>query len=116
MDKGEAKSILLGVILFLAAIATHVFAGIGYYLLYGVPAVVVTALMPGIGWIGFFVLWLNKWDAMSEYWVFWAFVGSFACVILCLCLLGMQWIMEASRQEAIEEVEQNMGLEPSTAG
>jgi hypothetical protein len=28
----------------------------------------------------------------------------------------MQWIMEASRQEAIEEVEQNMGLEPSTAG
>lgn len=116
MDKGEAKNILLGVILFLAAIATHVFAGIGYYLLYGVPAVVVGSLMPGIGWIGFFVLWLNRWDTMSAYWVFWAFVGSFACVILCLCLLGLQWIMEVSRQEAIEEVEQNMGLEPSTAG
>ncbi|MHC4198101.1 MAG: hypothetical protein ACYSRP_09400 [Planctomycetota bacterium] len=116
MDKGDAKTILLGVFLFLAAIATHVFAGIGYYLLYGVPAVVVASFMPGIGWIGFLALWLNRWDTMSAYWVFWAFVGSLSCVVVCLCLLGMQGIMEASRQEAIEEVGQDMGLESSTAG
>ncbi|MHC4358534.1 MAG: hypothetical protein ACYSTQ_07030 [Planctomycetota bacterium] len=53
---------------------------------------------------------------MSAYWVFWAFVGSLSCVVVCLCLLGMQGIMEASRQEAIEEVGQDMGLESSTAG
>ena len=116
MDKAEIRNALLGVLLLMAAIATHVLSGIGYYMLYGVPAVVVASLMPGIGWIGFLALWLNRWDTMSSYWVFWSFVGCFACVILCLCVFAMQGIMAVSRQEALEELEQDMALEPSTAG
>ncbi len=94
MNTGDAKGIALGVFLFMAAIATHVFSGIGYYLLYGVPAVVVASFMPGIGWIAFMALWLNRWDTMSSYWVFWAFAGCLSTVVLCICVIGMQWIME----------------------
>ena len=116
MNKTEAKGTALGILLILAAIATHVFSGIGYYLLYGIPAVVVSSFLPGIGWWAFLALWLNSWDRMSAHWIFWSFVGCFACVVMCVVIFGLYWMIEATRQEIIEEAKQNMDLEPSTAG
>ncbi len=117
MDKAVIRSDVTGILLFLTAIATHVFAGIGYYMLYGVPAVVISSFMPVAGWFGFLALWLNSWDRMAgSYWVFWSFVGCFACVVICGGVIGMRWIIEATEQEIIEESKQNMDLEPSTAG
>ncbi len=117
MDKAVIRSDVPGVLLFLTAIATHVFSGIGYYMLYGVPAVVISSFMPVAGWFGFLALWLNSWDRMAgSYWIFWSFVGCFACVVICGGVIGMHWIVEATEQEIIEEAKQNMDLEPSTAG
>ncbi len=116
MDKAEARGTVLGILLFLTAIATHVFSGIGYYLLYGVPAVVISSFLPVIGWFAFLALWLNSWDRMDSYWIFWSFVSCFACVVICSCIIGMNWIIEVTEEEIIEESKQDMDLEPSTAG
>ncbi|MFQ5862953.1 MAG: hypothetical protein ACE5IC_07500 [Candidatus Brocadiales bacterium] len=116
MNKAEARGTVLGIFLFLSAIATHVLSGIGYYMLYGVPAVVISSFLPGIGWWVFLALWLNSWDRLGSLWVFWSFVGCFACVVICGSIIGMQWIIESTKQEIIEKSKQNMDLEPSTAG
>lgn len=117
MDKTEVKGAVLGVFLVLAAIATHVFSGIGYYLMYGIPAVVISSFMPVVGWWLFLVLWLNSWDRLVDsYWVFWSFVGCFTCVVVCGVIIGMRLIVETTKQELAEESKQKMDLEPSTAG
>lgn len=116
MEKGEAKSTAVGILLLLAAIATHVFSGIGFYMLYGVPAVVISSFAPGIGWWVFLALWLNSWDRIGSHWIFWSFVGCLACVVICVGVIGMQLITETTREEIIEEARRSVDLEPSMAG
>ncbi len=116
MDKVEIRDNVPTIFLLLSAIATHVFSGIGFYILYGAPAVVVSSFMPGIGWVAFLVLWLNRWDTVGSHWVFWAFVGCVSCVVVCLCFIGLYRLIEITEREIAEESKQNMDLEPSTAG